>query len=86
MQTITTYGLTGPALEHRKVQIEQAVKAGHIVRFHYGGLHFHKDVNSLAEGWEDDDLESFRRTGGRVPYVCWQSPELTIEILEPHEP
>lgn len=85
MNTINTYRLPDKARASRQREIETALAAGKVVRFHYprpNGHSFHKDINVFAP---DDvgDLVSFRRSGGATEYVCWDSPELTIEIVEP---
>lgn len=69
----------------RWAEIEAIIASGKVVRFHYGDR-FYKDVNDLTKHNENNggwDLESFRRTGGQVPYVAWYMPELEIEAVDP---
>ena len=90
METITIDALTGPAKEQRWHIIEKAIQSGKIVRFHYNNGQenlYYKDVNDLTrEPSEPDsdhfDLKAFRQSGGRVPWVAWDSPWLTVEIVD----
>lgn len=79
-----------PFTKRRWEEIERIIKSGKVVRFHYGP--FYKDVNSLEgeeveqpEGCEEKhfDLVAFRQSGGKVPHVCWESPDLRIEEVDP---
>lgn len=64
----------------RRLEIETALASGKVVRFHYPhGIH--KDVNALTLN-DVGDLVSFRRSGGFTAYVCWDSPELSVEVVD----
>lgn len=85
MNTITVPALDGRALEDRRRTILDIVADKKVVRFHYrrpNGQSFYKDVREFGPT-EGVDVKSFRRGGGATEWVCWMSPELSIEEVEP---
>jgi hypothetical protein len=87
MNTILTQRLPDHAADDRRTRIIEALASGKVARFHYtrpGGQSFHKDVNEFAPDG-DGDIVSFRRTGGATHWVCWDSPELSLEIVDPKD-
>ena len=82
--TTATYPEKHPFTQDRKKQIEDIIASGKAVRFHYP-QGFYKDVKDLSvdtEVHEMGDMMAFRQSGGATHYVCWESPELSIEAVE----
>ena len=83
---INAFGPDHPFTVSRRKFIEDTLAAGKAARFHYEAG-FYKDVKEWKPNYEAGetdrfDLECFRQSGGRVPYVAWDSPDLSVEAVE----
>jgi hypothetical protein len=85
METITV--ITGGAgfTKSRWELLQKIVNSGKVARFWYGERQFYKDVNNLTldrSADEAGDLRAFRQSGGKVPFVCWNMPDLELEEVD----